>query len=169
MWIPLLYLNYSQMKNGKADQPKEIILTKYAETDYARLIREPDYYKKVAAAQKQIENTYETVYQDFMNKQWAKVIQSSELAITSCTDRELRSKFAYLRAVSVGQVQGKDQYRNALQGVVTEYGDLPVAELARILLETLEPEGKPVAQTEAGAESGAQDVPSGWMFTDFGE
>ena len=161
----LLYLNYSQMKNGKAEQPKEIILTKYADTDYARLIREPDYYKKVAAAQKQMENMYETIYQDFMNKQWAKVIQSSELAITSCTDRLLRSKFAYLRAVSVGQVQGKDQYRNALQGVVTEYGDLPVAELARLLLETLEPEPQPVVQPEKAEDGPQVQVESPFLYS----
>jgi len=154
----LLYLNYSQMKNGKAEQPKEIILTKYADTDYARLIREPDYYKKVAAALKQMENDYETVYQAFMNKQWQKVIQSSELAVTNCQDRVLRSKYAYLRAVSVGQVQGKDQYRNALQGVVTEYSDLPVAELARILLADLEPEVQPVATASASAAAGAQEA-----------
>lgn len=161
----LLYLNYSQMKNGKAEQPKEIILTKYADTDYARLIREPDYYKKVAAAQKQMENMYETIYQDFMNKQWAKVIQSSELAITSCTDRLLRSKFAYLRAVSVGQVQGKDQYRNALQGVVTEYADLPVAELARLLLETLEPEPQTVAQPEKAEDGPQVQVESPFLYS----
>ena len=160
----LLYLNYSQMKNGKAEQPKEIILTKYADTDYARLIREPDYYKKVAAALKQMENTYETVYQDYMNKQWAKVIQTSELAIPSCTDRVLRSKFAYLRAVSVGQVQGKDQYRNALQGVVTEYGDLPVSDLARLLLSDLEPEAQSVSQTQGDPEKQETQGESPFIF-----
>ena len=160
----LLYLNYSQMKNGKAEQPKEIILTKYADTDYARLIREPDYYKKVAAELKQVENMYESVYQDFMNKQWQKVIQSSELAMSSCPDRVLRSKYAYLRAVSVGQVQGKEPYRNALQGVVTEYGDLPVADLARILLADLEPEVQPVAQTSEKGATQESEVESPFIF-----
>lgn len=154
----LLYLNYSKMNNGKAENPKNIILTKYADTDIARLIREPDYYKKVAAQLKAMENLYETTYQDYTSKQWKKVIASADNALATCTDKELRSKFAYLRAVSVGQTQSEDNYRAALQEVLANYGDQPVAELARILLRDLDP--APVAQPTAAAAAQTSDEAS---------
>ncbi len=145
----LLYLNYTKMNDARANRPKEIILTKYADTDIARLIREPDYYKQVAAKLKEIEATYETTYQDYNAKQWQKVIASADASIPNCSDRTLRSQFAYLRAVAVGQTQSEANYRTALEGVLADYGDLPVAELARILLEGLSP--APVAVTTPAA------------------
>lgn len=152
----LLYLNYSKMNNGKAEQPKNIILTKYPDTDIARLIREPDYYKKVAEKLKEMETKYETVYQDYSNKQWKKVIAAADAAIPNCSDKTLRSQYAYLRAVSIGQTQSKDNYRAALQGVLADYGDQGVAELARILLADLDP--VPVATPQPQTESAHTSV-----------
>lgn len=144
------YNRYKEMGSSKQETPKQIILTKYADTDYARLIREPDYYKKLAEENQKIERQYETAYQAFTDKQWQRVISMSDEALAVCTDKPLRSKYAYIRAVSVGQVQNKEAYRAALEGILSEYGDQPVAELARILLAELDP--APVTQPTAAAE-----------------
>ncbi len=143
------YNRYKEMGSSKQETPKQIILTKYADTDYARLIREPDYYKRLAEENQKMERKYETAYQAFTDKQWQRVISMSDEALAVCTDKPLRSKYAYIRAVSVGQVQNKEAYRAALEGVLSEYGDQPVAELARILLADLDP--APVTQPTAAA------------------
>lgn len=154
------YNRYKEMRSDKAETPKQIILTKYADTDYARLIREPDYYKKLAEENQKVEKQYETVYQAFSEKQWKRVISMSDDALAVCTDKVLRSKYAYIRAVSVGQVQNKEAYRAALEGVLADYGDQPVADLARILLTELDP--VPVTQQTAAAaqETATQGQPA---------
>ena len=159
----LQYNRYKEMGSSKQETPKQIILTKYADTDYARLIREPDYYKKLAEENQKIERQYETAYQAFTDKQWQRVISMSDEALAVCTDKPLRSKYAYIRAVSVGQVQNKEAYRTALEGVLSEYGDQPVAELARILLAGLDP--APVTQqTAAAAEETANAGQSPFVY-----
>ncbi len=130
----LLYLNYQSMKSNKYENPKNIILTQYAQTDYARLINEPDYYEKLAAKTKEMEKKYEATYQQFTNKQWQSTIASADEALASCHDTVLNSKFAYLRAVAIGQVQGDQALKIALQNIVTDYKGTEVEELARILL-----------------------------------
>lgn len=130
----LLYLNYQALKNNKYETPKNIILTKYAETDYARLIREPDYYEKLAEKTKEMERKYEAVYQQFMAKQWQQTIASADAALAVCPDSVLNSKFAYLRAIAVGQVQGETALKTALQNIIVDYRGMEVEELARILL-----------------------------------
>ena len=144
------YNRYKEMGSSKMETPKQIILTKYADTDYARLIREPDYYKKLAEENQKMEKQYETAYEAFIGKKWQKVITLSDEALAVCSDKLLRSKYAYIRAVSVGQVQNTEAYRIALQGILSEYGDMPVAELARILLAGMDP--TPVSQPTAAAE-----------------
>ena len=143
------YNRYKEMGSSKEETPKQIILTKYADTDYARLIREPDYYKKLAEENQKMERQYETAYQAYTEKQWKRVISLSDEALAVCTDKPLRAKYTYIRAVSVGQVQNKEAYRAALETVLSEYGDQPVAELARILLAELDP--VPVSQPTAAA------------------
>ena len=151
------------MGSSKMETPKQIILTKYSDTDYARLIRDPDYYKKLAEENQKVERQYETVYQSFVDKKWQQVISLSDGALAVCTDKTLRSKYAYIRAVSVGQVQNRDAYRSALEGVLSEYGDQPVAELARILLAELDP--APVTQqTAAVAEEIANEGKSPFVY-----
>ncbi len=150
----LLYLNYTKMKNASADKSKNIILTKYANTDYARLILEPDYYEKLAEKNRAMEKKYETTYQDYTSKRWTKVISAADEALAVATDRKLRSKFAYLRAVAVGQTQSKDNYKSALNSVLSDYSDMPVAELARILLRELDP--APVVETAAAIADAAE-------------
>ena len=87
----------------------------------------------------------------------------SDEALAVCTDKLLRSKYAYIRAVSVGQVQNKEAYRAALEGVLSEYGDMPVAELTRILLSGLDP--APVTQqTAAAAEETANAGKSPFVY-----
>ena len=167
------YNRYKEMGSSKMETPKQIILTKYADTDYARLIREPDYYKKLAEENQKVEKQYETAYEAFTDKRWQQVITLSDEALAVCTDKPLRSKYAYIRAVSVGQVQNKDAYRTALESVLSEYGDQPVAELARILLAGLDP--VPAAQpTAAAAEENAnigqspfEYAPTDWHYVTF--
>ena len=156
------YNRYKEMGSSKMETPKQIILTKYADTDYARLIREPDYYKKLAEENQKMEKQYETAYEAFIDKKWQKVITLSDEALAVCSDKLLRSKYAYIRAVSVGQVQNTEAYRIALQGILSEYGDMPVAELARILLAGMDP--TPVSQPTAAAEEIANAGQSPFVY-----
>lgn len=164
----LLYLNYQKMKNGKAETPKNIILTQYATTDYARLIREPDYYKKLEAQNKLMENRYEETYSKYTNKQWKAVIADADEAIAKATDKTLKSKYAFLRAVAVGQTENKDTYRSALQSVISDFNDQPVAELARILLADLEPAtstlSSPTTEKQGKAQSDSAQTAEPFTF-----
>lgn len=145
----LLYLNYQSFAKSKAETPKNVILTKYADTDYARLIKEPDYYAKLAEKNKQMERKYEDVYNAYTSKQWKKVISEAESAIPLCTDGNLKAKYAYLRAVSLGQVKGETELIKAMREILVDYAKYDVADLARIYLGNLNvPEVDPAIQEQ---------------------
>ena len=143
----LQYTNYQSKGDARAETPKNIILDKYANTDYARLIREPDYYKKIAEKNKEMENKYETTYLAYTQKQWKSVIQQADVALEIVTDPTLKSKYAYLRAVAIGQTKSKEEYRQALQTVISDYATEKVSELAKILLNALDPAPVKTEQT----------------------
>lgn len=148
----LLYVLYSQQNNSKADNYKQILLTKYADTDYAKLINDPHYYEKLAAAAKQLEHQYEQVYDDYTNKRWKAVVQASDAAMPQCANVPLKAKYAYLNAVASGQVYNQDTLIRRLQYVEKEFPQEPVAELARIYLSTFEPQQVAAAQPTSTVE-----------------
>jgi TolA-binding protein len=132
--IFMLYTLYRNSGDAKAETYKNTLLTQYPETDYAKLIQDPDYYNKLAAKEKLLETKYVQVYEDFSNKRWRNVVTAADEAIPNCTDPELKSQYAYLRAVAAGQVYNQDTLIVGLTNIVTQYNNMPVAELARIYL-----------------------------------
>lgn len=132
--IYMLYTLYHNAGDAKADSYRNILLTQHAETDYAKLIQDPDYYNKLAAKEKVLENRYSQVYEDFSNKRWRNVVTAADEAIPNCTDLELKSQYAYLRTVAAGQVYNQDTLIVGLTKIVSQYSKYPVAELARIYL-----------------------------------
>jgi hypothetical protein len=132
--IFMLYVLYNNTNDPKAESYKNLLLTKYPDTDYAKLIQDPEYYNKIAAREKILENQYSEVYEDFTNKKWRAVVNAADAIIPQCTDVTLRSQYAYLRAVAAGQLYNQDTLIVGLTNVVSDYKSQPVAELARIYL-----------------------------------
>ena len=135
--LPAVFMLYTLYRNAgdpKAETYKNTLLTQYPETDYAKLIQDPDYYNKLADREKVFENRYAEVYEDFMQKRWKKVVSVADEVIPNCTDVTLQSQYAYLRAISAGQIYNQDTLIVGLSKLVANYKDQPVAELARYYL-----------------------------------
>jgi len=134
----LLWTNYTKLRdNSKAEEAKNVIITKYPDTDYAKLILDPDYYKKLADLANENERKYESLHRAYSAKQWANTIQIADELLGQTEDISTIAKTLYLRAVAVGQIQGEDALKDALTQIIKDYSREPVAELAKILLSTL--------------------------------
>lgn len=136
----LLYVLYKGRDNAKSNQFRDLLLSKYPDTDYAKLVNDPQYYEKLAAKQKDLEIQYEKVYENFYNKQWRAVVQAADAAIPQCSDYVLKSKYSYLRAVSQGQLFNEDTLINGLKRIVADFPNTDIAELAKIYLSNFKTE-----------------------------
>lgn len=130
----LLYTSYGKSNKSKSDEFKNIILTKYPTSDYAKLIQDPQYYIKLLEKTKLYEQKYEELYADYIQKKWHVVVQQADEIVPVCPDETLKSKFDYLRAVSYGQIHGEDSLIVSLKNIIATYPTEGVAELARIYL-----------------------------------
>ena len=156
--IYLLYLNYSKSGDKQqADYYKNIILTKYADTDYAKLITDPSYYIRMEEKAKEHERKYDIAYDYYINQNWPKTVEIANSVLPTCTDQKLASKFAYIRAVAIGQIMGEDSLKRALTGVIMNYPNTEVEKLARIYLSNFA-EDVNVALAQAGDTVAQQAV-----------
>ncbi|MCQ2286041.1 MAG: tetratricopeptide repeat protein [Bacteroidales bacterium] len=131
----ILYLNYKNANDPKQETPKNVILSKYPNTDYAKLIKDPQYNEKLVKAARALEDKYETAYNAYANKQWQKVISLSDEAIPLCQDVTLKSKYTYIRAIAIGQTKGEKDMKEEMYKIVSTYPNEKVAELAKLFLQ----------------------------------
>lgn len=134
-----VYTNYNIIQNQeKASFYKQLIITNFPNTDYAEILKDPNYYKKIKERQNEGELFYSEVYNDYQTKQYANVITKTNLAVQRFPkNKNLLARFEYIAAISSGKLFGEDTLKKQLTVFVTKYPDGSVYELAKLLLASL--------------------------------
>jgi len=134
-----LYVLYKKLENQPtSDTYKNIILTQYPETDFAKLLVNPNYYKEVQSRRKEVNNLYEDTYKAFNNHQYYMVINNADIALNKYPgDTALIPRFEYLKALSIGKIEVVDSLVAGMQRVIAKYPKSPVKPLAQKVLDYL--------------------------------
>ncbi|MFH1297702.1 MAG: tetratricopeptide repeat protein [Bacteroidota bacterium] len=146
-----LYILYGDLSNQpKSDHYRNLILNQFPETDYAKLLINPDYYKEIQKQKSQAAKLYEETWLAFNNQQYYMVLHNSDQAFAEFpSDTNLIPRFEYLRALALGKVEVVDSLVIALQGIVSKYPAHEVRPLAINILEYLSKQrnaqGEPIA------------------------
>jgi tetratricopeptide (TPR) repeat protein len=130
-----LYRLYMQLGNSaKANDYKNRLLREFPDSEYAKMLSDPDYLKKLEAMKGQIAQTYERSFKNYLNGEHEAVIAAADSIIRMYKDEKLRPKFALLRAMSIGASQRLTVYRDALEDVIRTYPADPEKAKAEELL-----------------------------------
>ncbi|MCX6268151.1 MAG: tetratricopeptide repeat protein [Bacteroidetes bacterium] len=127
---------YSHLQNQpKSDQYKNQILTLYPESDYAKLLVNPNYYKEINARQSDASKLYNDTYKAFTNQQYYMVINNADIArVKYKTDSVLMPKFDYMRALALGKIEIVDSLVTAMHKVILDYPKSEVRPMAENVL-----------------------------------
>jgi len=131
-----LYKEYLLAKNTeKSDYYKNIILEKYPNSDYAQIINDPDYYKKIAAIRDQANAFYVTVYDAYKKANYPAVVDLANEGLKKYPTPELSPKFEFLRAIALSKLHGNDTLKTLLKNISYTY---PATEMDTAAVELLE-------------------------------
>ncbi|MEI6061807.1 MAG: hypothetical protein WCR72_13965 [Bacteroidota bacterium] len=133
----------------------DIILNQFPESDYAQLIRDPDYNKEVLAKKNRVSSLYEETYQAFKRGQYRMVLLYSNQAIADYKDKDLIPRFEYLRALALGKTASIDTMVIALNKIVLNSPNHPITPLAKTILQKYD-KNIPV---QAAANAGSSQIP----------
>jgi len=127
---------YQHLQNQpKSDQYKNMILSLYPESDYARLLINPNYYKEINARQSEASKLYNDTYKAFTNQQYYMVINNADIARTKYQkDSVLMPKFDYMRALALGKIEVVDSLVAAMNKVIKDYPNSKVRPMAENVL-----------------------------------
>jgi len=117
-----LYRLYLSLGNAaRAEYYKNIILNDYPDSDYSKLIRNPNYIKELEAAKNEIERYYKTTYFAYQSRQYERVLSRCSSADSLFPSNDLMPKFDYLKALTVGKTRGVTAFEDALNDVVEKH------------------------------------------------
>ena len=126
---------------GEAEQAefyKNLIISQYPDSDYAKVLADPDYYAKIATEKNKVNILYEETYKDFEAGQYFQVIAKSNMAFSLYGDTiELAPRFAYLKAISIGKIDVVDSLVSQLKMIITKYPKSDIKTLSQSVLATI--------------------------------
>ena len=134
-----LYLAHTELGNStRAAFYKQQIITKYPETTYANILRDPNYLASLLSDEAKLNAFYNEVYALFKDGRY----QQSRDRIGKVDgqfgrDNALQARFALLNAMISGNLEGKPQYVGNLKTVIAKYPNTPESVRAKELLRLL--------------------------------
>ena len=120
-----LYLSHDALKEpALATSYTNKICKKYPESNYCNILQNPDFLQANKDKANKLVSFYNATYNAFDNGQYKKAYEritksNQEFGNT----HEMMPKFALLKAMCIGNLEGKDAYINSLKEVIGKYPD----------------------------------------------
>jgi tetratricopeptide (TPR) repeat protein len=137
-----LYRTYALMNDGvNSEKYKNIILSRFSDTEYAEIIRNPNYFDDKAKRKSTLELFYEETYRKFLNGEYAAVIQRKGEADAQFPKNPLTPKFDLLKTLSIGHLQPLAAFEASLNDIIRNYSEDEVKDRATEILDFLRTRG----------------------------
>jgi tetratricopeptide (TPR) repeat protein len=140
---------------------KSYIINTWPESDYAKILADPDYKRELEAIQNRVKSLYEETYLAFNRGQYRTAIIYSNEALASYTDVYFLPRFAFLRAVSLGKTDNQDTMRVELNKMIEDYPDSDMLDFARRIL------GESTSATAGGGDPAKSEEDAASKLMDF--
>lgn len=143
-----LYLIAKATKNtAEMKKNKDYILGNFPDSQYAKLITDPNYAASMLATNNAVNKYYEQSFNLYKNENYNKVMERHQKVDAMFEDNPLKPQFDFLNAQSIGYTKEQAMYVSALQEIVVNHPNTEVESrsqeiLALIKSNKLTPSGK---------------------------
>ena len=133
-----LYKIFLSVKNQpKADSYKNKLLNEFPNSEYAQLIKNPNYEAEKKTQQGEVELFYTETYATYAGGNYDLAYAKTKESETKFGKNEFSAKFAFIKAMCIGKQKGADSLEMALRTVQALYPKDPVTLEAQDLIEVL--------------------------------
>jgi len=100
---------------------KDVILTQYPNSEYAMLIKNPDYHLELAKRAGQDQAIYETAYNQFRQRQYSDALLTCNTVISDQPDNQFLPKFYLVKALVIAQRKDVESYKSTLRELIAKF------------------------------------------------
>ena len=130
-WYYLYKMHNSRNENADAEKYKNFVLTKYPDSNQAKIILDPEYFVKENAKGAEAEQLYAKTFEAYQNGQYQRVMMNVKKARQQFEDDTLyMPRFEFLNAVSLGYVEVVDSMAYSLLRLIQKYPESSIKPFA---------------------------------------
>lgn len=116
-----LYILNQDKNKTAATKNKNLVLQKYPESKYAKIISDPTFAESLKSEDKKVDLFYEQTYMLYASDNFGQVIANINESRTKFVGNNLSAKFDLLEAVTFGKQKKYQAYVDALEAVITTH------------------------------------------------
>jgi tetratricopeptide (TPR) repeat protein len=143
--------NYFSPDGSGSEMYKNIIIDRFPDSEFARLVRDPNIMMADEARRQEEEVAYREVYFLFRQYQYASVISKADDVIANQPRNHFLPKYHLVRAMAIGGLRDLAGFREALTFIKTTYAGTDEARAAEELLANMDKSAEVPAPTEPKA------------------
>lgn len=156
-----LYKIYTSTRNQKqADFYKNKLLNDYPNSEYAQIIKNPNYNAEKTSQKGEVEMFYTATYEEYAAGSYGQALDHCNQADAKFGKNEFSPKFAYVKALSIGKLKGADSLEYYLKRMQVLYPKDPVSNQAQDILEVLYKMKQPSEATGTSTATAVVNVDS---------
>ncbi|MGE6218840.1 tetratricopeptide repeat protein [Nubsella zeaxanthinifaciens] len=163
-----LYLANQGIDNGKVTEYKNLVLSKYPNSVYAKTILDPNFSAKQNQLEATLNRTYETLFTKLQSKEFGDVITGVNAINQRFPGNAMEAQYAYLKSIAIGRTENVDQLLAAFNEIAEKYkadklikplvdqhivyvnAHLPEFKKRKIALPSYDPNELPFAENKTG-------------------
>lgn len=133
-----LYRIFTSVRNqAQADYYKNKLLNEYPNSEYAQIIKNPNYVSDKNIQKGELELFYTETYEQYSTSNYAQAFDRCKESETKFGKNDFGGKFAFIKAMCIGKLKGIDSLEMALKQLQVLYPKDPVAKQAQDILTVL--------------------------------
>ncbi len=130
-----LFLAYTQLgQSAKAEEFKQLVVSKYPDSKFAAALKDPDFVKKMKSKDEMQNLAFKEIYDLYNASKYAEAESKANEALLAYKGSALEPQFAFYKVASLGASKKYDEYRLGLDELSRNYASHPVAEKAKQML-----------------------------------
>ncbi len=133
-----LYTINTLIKNKpQAEFYKNKLLNEYPNSEYAQIIRNPNYTAEKNTQKGEVEIYYTETYNIYTEQNYASAFSRCKESESKFGKNDFGGKFAYIKALSIGKLKGIDSLESSLKELQALFPKDPTSKKAQDLLEAI--------------------------------
>ncbi len=154
-----LYKIFLHLKNEpKTEEYKNKIINLYPDSDYARILKDPEYFKELENKNKQIHFLYQATYKYFLVSNCEEVHNNFTYADSIYPKNKLIPKFALLNTLCIGNNKDTAFFKARLNTFISKYPDTEEEGYAKEVLAALDREPHKIEEVSESEEEKVVDL-----------
>ncbi|MES2690291.1 MAG: tetratricopeptide repeat protein, partial [Bacteroidota bacterium] len=137
----LFRLYNAQKETAKAEKVRADLIQKYPDSKYALILQNKAIQTEESTTKKEIVKTYETLYQEYLEGNYAAVKRGKLEADKKYSGNAMQGKFDLLYALAVGKTDSLGIFKTELEDIVKAYPNTDVSQRAQAILDAIKKQG----------------------------